>query len=235
MSLIEIIDINQNERGIKVKIYFIRHGKTEWNLESRYQGAGGDSELLPESYQQMNQLGEHLKDIEFSHAYSSPIKRARITANRVLQHSKKRPPLSLWNRLEEFHLGKMEGQKFEDVKKQFPESYDNFRNHPEKYDATEIGGESFSDVIDRMQYAINTIVNANREDSNVVIFSHGAALNALINSLLGVEIKDLRKRGGLANTSTTILETNDNGKTFDLIKWNDTEYLTKEIDQTDVI
>ena len=27
-------------------LYFIRHGKTEWNLGGRYQGARGDSPLL---------------------------------------------------------------------------------------------------------------------------------------------------------------------------------------------
>ena len=55
------------------KLYFIRHGKTEWNAEGRFQGAGGDSPLLPESYDQIKMLGNHLKDIEFAHAFSSPI------------------------------------------------------------------------------------------------------------------------------------------------------------------
>lgn len=86
-----------------------------------------------------------------------------------------------------------------------------------------------------MQYAIKRVVNENDNEDNVIIFSHGAALNALINSLLGVEIKDLRKRGGLANTSTTILETTDGGKSFELVSWNNTEYLTKKTDKTDVI
>ncbi|MGL5342822.1 MAG: histidine phosphatase family protein, partial [Lactococcus garvieae] len=33
-----------------MKIYFVRHGKTQWNLEKRLQGQKGDSPLLPESY-----------------------------------------------------------------------------------------------------------------------------------------------------------------------------------------
>ena len=32
------------------RLYFVRHGKTEWNLEGRYQGAHGDSPLLAQSY-----------------------------------------------------------------------------------------------------------------------------------------------------------------------------------------
>ena len=29
-----------------MKLYFVRHGKTEWNLEGRLQGAKGDSPFL---------------------------------------------------------------------------------------------------------------------------------------------------------------------------------------------
>ncbi|UQS85533.1 histidine phosphatase family protein [Apilactobacillus apisilvae] len=218
-----------------MRLYFIRHGKTKWNLESRYQGAGGDSDLLQQSYNEMDKLATELKTIKFSHAYSSPIKRARLTANRVINQLDHRPNLSLWSRLEEFNLGKMEGQKFLDVEKKYPESFNNFRNHPEKYDAKEIGGESFSDVINRMRPAIQSIVKNNNDYSNVIIFSHGAALKAIINALLDTPIKDVRNRGGLANTSTTILETNDNGYSFHLIKWNDTDYLNKNLDKTDLI
>lgn len=32
-----------------MKLYFVRHGKTEWNLEGRFQGANGDSPLLESS------------------------------------------------------------------------------------------------------------------------------------------------------------------------------------------
>ncbi|WP_105956260.1 histidine phosphatase family protein [Apilactobacillus quenuiae] len=218
-----------------MKLYFIRHGKTKWNLESRYQGAGGDSDLLSQSYKEMDQLGSYLKDVDFAHAYSSPIKRARVTAERVISQLKHRPNLTLWSRLEEFNLGKMEGQKFDDVKIKYPQSFDNFRNHPEQYNAKEIGGESFQDVIARMRPAIDYIVANNNANDNVIIFSHGAALKALINSLLGTPIKDIKKRGGLANTSTTILETNDDGKSFNLVKWNDTEYLNKHLNSTDLI
>lgn len=68
-----------------------------------------------------------------------------------------------------------------------------------------------------------------------MIVSHGAALNAEINALLGVPLPDLRKRGGLANTSTTILQSNDQGKTYQLLDWNDTSYLNKKLDPTDLV
>ncbi|WP_283678867.1 histidine phosphatase family protein [Lentilactobacillus sp. Marseille-Q4993] len=216
------------------RLYFVRHGKTEWNLESRYQGAGGDSPLLEQSYQEIKQVGEFLKDIEFAHIYASPIKRARDTALGIRKQLSKQPPITFLSRLEEFHLGKMEGMKFADVKAEFPEEAENFKLHPDKYDNSVIGGESYPDVIARMTPAIQEIVQAN-PDQNVLIVSHGAALNAEMNHLLGASLPDLKKRGGLANTSTTIIDSNEAGTVFSLVKWNDTEYLNREISETDIV
>lgn len=218
-----------------MKLYFVRHGKTEWNLESRYQGSGGDSELLPQSYHEMKLAGKYLKTINFKHIYSSPIKRARITAENIQGELVKRVPLSLDNRLEEFNLGKMEGMKFTDVENKYPQEFNDFRNHPEKYDPSEINGETFPDLIKRMTQKIMEITENFDNEDNILIVSHGAALNALINSLLGVQLKDLRQRGGLANTSTTIIETNNAGKDFKLIKWNDTSYLDRKLQESDLV
>lgn len=217
-------------------LYFVRHGKTEWNLESRYQGAHGDSPLLPESYAEINLLGNFLKTIKFRHVYASPIKRARVTAFELLRNLNQTIPVTLMSQLAEFNLGQMEGMLFQDVRQKFPHEFDAFRNHPEQYDPTKIDGESFPQLINRMGGAIKKIaaVYAN-SDSNILIVSHGAALNAVINALLGVPLAHLRDRGGLANTSTTVLQTRT-GQDFNLVKWNDTSYLQKTGgDPTDTI
>lgn len=219
-----------------MKLFFLRHGKTEWNLESRYQGAGGDSPLLPESYEEIKQAAAYLKQFRFAHIYSSPIKRARVTAEQVRTHLAYKPPISLLSRLEEFHLGKMEGMLFKEAAQRFPVEFEAFRQRPAEYRPVEIGGESFQQLIDRMTPAIKTIVRAySGDDQNVLVVSHGAALNAEINALLGTPLAHLRDRGGLSNTSTTILETKDNGQHFDLVTWNKTDYLKRQLDATDTI
>lgn len=219
-----------------MKLYFLRHGKTEWNLESRYQGAGGDSPLLPESYDEIHQAAAYLKQFHFSHIYASPIKRARDTAMNVLNDLPGDTPLSLLNRLEEFHLGRMEGMTFEAAKARFPDEFNAFRNAPDKYKPVEIGGESFHELIARMTPAIQMIVAAHdTPDQNVLVVSHGAALNAEINALLKTPLAHLRDRGGLTNTSTTILETTDHGSSFQLVAWNKTDYLKRKLDATDTI
>ena len=43
-----------------MQLYFVRHGKTKWNLEGRYQGGSGNSPLLPESYEDIKKLAKAL-------------------------------------------------------------------------------------------------------------------------------------------------------------------------------
>lgn len=216
------------------KVYLIRHGKTQWNLESRYQGAHGDSPLLDSSYHEIEMLAKSLADVPIAHVYASPLKRARVTAQKLIEHLNRPIPLTIDSRLREFNLGKMEGMHFADVEAKWPEALHNFRHHPDKYDAKLIESESFQEVITRVGSAIKEFCRLN-PDKNVVVVSHGAALNATINALVGTPLAHLKDRGGLSNTSTTILQTND-AEHFTLERWNDTSYLHKtKVDPTDTI
>ncbi|WP_288657818.1 histidine phosphatase family protein [Limosilactobacillus sp.] len=216
------------------KVYLIRHGKTEWNLQSRYQGAHGDSPLLVSSYHEIAQLAKSLESVPIAHVYASPLKRARVTAQKLIDHLNRPIPLTIDSRLREFNLGKMEGMHFADVEAKWPEALHNFRHHPDKYDAELIESESFQEVIDRVGSAIKEFCRLN-SDKNIVVVSHGAALNATINALVGTPMAHLKDRGGLSNTSTTILQTTD-AEHFQLEQWNDTSYLHKtKVDPTDTI
>ena len=201
------------------KFYFIRHGKTQWNLQSRYQGANGDSPLLPQSYREIKLLAKSLKGVNIDHIFSSPLPRAKTTAEKLKAALNEDNPLTIDDRLAEFNLGKMEGMKFAEVAKRWPAVLDAFRHHPDRYDPKVVDSESFQSVIKRMGNAVRDYAEQ-YPTGNVVVVSHGAALNASINGLLGAPLAHLKDRGGLSNTSTTILATND-GQQFNLVKWND--------------
>jgi broad specificity phosphatase PhoE len=56
-----------------MKLYFVRHGKTQWNLEKRLQGQKGDSPLLAESYEAIARVNKKLSQIvQFDKVISSP-------------------------------------------------------------------------------------------------------------------------------------------------------------------
>ncbi|WP_125762625.1 histidine phosphatase family protein [Companilactobacillus hulinensis] len=214
-------------------LYFVRHGKTEWNLEGKYQGGHGDSPLLPESLHDIKLLAKRLESVQINNAYTSPLQRAQTTAQTLLKDMNKQIPLTVVDGLREFDLGIMEGQKFVKLEKEIPEVIHAFRYEPSEYDAERIEGESFEQVAERTNQAVQNIVESNNEQGAVLIVSHGAALVTCIQSLLGTKIADIRKDGGLSNTSLTHLEYS-HGQ-YSLIKWNETDYLDKKLSSTDTI
>ena len=71
-----------------MKLYFVRHGKTQWNLEGRFQGANGDSPLLETSIEELHLLGKNMAHIKFDKIFSSDLPRAiaKIIFHKSLSH-----------------------------------------------------------------------------------------------------------------------------------------------------
>ena len=90
-----------------MKFYFIRHGKTLWNLEGRFQGASGDSPLLDESIETLKKLGQYLQETSFDVIYSSDLPRAKTSAQIIQSQLKDSCPLEEIPSLREWQLGKL--------------------------------------------------------------------------------------------------------------------------------
>lgn len=217
-----------------MQIYFVRHGKTEWNLASRFQGGHGDSPLLPQSWADIKKLGQHLRGTKFRGIFASPLQRAFNTAQGIDDAMNANLPVVIDERLREFDLGDMEGMKFAAAAKKYPRQIDNFWHHPDRYDPSALHGETYEHVIARgKSFAREMARRFPSDDDKVLAVSHGAALSAIMGGLLGYPLKDVRKRGGLGNTSLTVLETKDGGKTFHPLIWNETDYLGRKLSKTD--
>ena len=65
------------------KIYIVRHGETDWNKELRRQGRK-DIELNEKGEKQAHEIKEKFKNINFDICYTSPLKRARKTAEIII-------------------------------------------------------------------------------------------------------------------------------------------------------
>ena len=206
-----------------MKLYFVRHGKTLWNLEGRFQGASGDSPLLEKSIDTLKQLGQYLQEIPFDVIYSSDLPRAVTSAQIIQSQLKDSCSLQETSLLREWQLGKLEGAKVATLKAIYPEQMYALRSNLAKFDSTMFGAES---VYQTTQRTINFVKSLqDQEFEHVLIVGHGANLTASIQTLLGYDVPLLRKDGGLANASVTVLETSD-FENFNLIVWNDTSYQT---------
>lgn len=207
-----------------MKLYFVRHGRTIWNLEGRFQGASGDSPLLPESIDILQQLGQYLKEIPFDTIYSSDLPRA-VKSAKIIQSQLQAPcPLESIPDLREWHLGKLEGLKIATLNAIYPQQIKAFRSNLAQFDTRMFEAESLYSTTQRTIQFIKSLKGSPAK--RVLIVGHGANLTASLRTLLGYKEAHLRKDGGLANASLTVLETDD-FETFTLERWNDTSYQRK--------
>ncbi|WML43026.1 histidine phosphatase family protein [Neobacillus sp. PS3-40] len=164
-------------------LYFVRHGQTEWNAENRIQGRQ-DSNLTEQGMEHANQLGESLKEVEWTAIYSSQSTRALKTAEIV---KRERPLLIRQDeRLMEMHLGDWEGMTMEEIKEMNPEQHGNYWNNPSRYQNET--GESFEEVKERVEVFLNKILQT-YESGNILILTHGVVIKMvqLIGSRLGMD------------------------------------------------
>ena len=207
-----------------MKLYFVRHGRTVWNLEGRFQGASGDSPLLSESIDILKQLGQYLNEIHFDTIYSSDLPRA-VKSAEIIQSQLQSPcPLKSIPELREWQLGKLEGLKIATLNAIYPQQIKAFRSNLAQFDTKMFEAESLYSTTQRTIQFIKSLKESPAE--RILIVGHGANLTASLRTLLGYKEAHLRKDGGLANASLTVLETDD-FETFTLERWNDTSYQRK--------
>lgn len=207
-----------------MKLYFVRHGRTVWNLEGRFQGASGDSPLLSESIDILKQLGQYLNEIHFDTIYSSDLPRA-VKSAEIIQSQLQAPcPLKSIPDLREWQLGKLEGLKIATLNAIYPQQIQAFRSNLAQFDTKMFEAESLYSTTKRTIHFIKSLKESKAE--RILIVGHGANLTASLRTLLGYKEAHLRKDGGLANASLTILDTED-FESFTLERWNDTSYQGK--------
>ncbi|HFI0646421.1 TPA: histidine phosphatase family protein [Streptococcus suis] len=208
-----------------MKIYFVRHGKTEWNLEGRFQGYSGDSALLPESYQDLEKLGKYLAEIPFDAIYSSDLQRAHSTAVEIAKANHHCQTVLTTQQLREWNFGTLEGSKIAIFRAIYPKQAWALKHNLALFNNDLFEAESVRQVTQRMVDFVQSLKGQDME--TVLIVSHGTFLTASIHRLLGFPPAKLRHRGGLNNASVTILETSD-FENFTELAWNDTSYKAKQ-------
>ena len=205
-----------------MKLYFVRHGRTKWNEEGRFQGANGDSPLLPSSIQQIKKLGHSLAQIRFDAVFSSDLKRAVDTAQLIMYQNHFPIPVAECPELREWSLGKLEGCKIDTIRAKYPQEMEAFRHDLSQFHHDLFEAESVFDTTKRTCDFVKSLKG--KELDSVLIVGHGANFTASIRTLLGYKLEELRKNGGLNNASVTILTTDD-FEHYHLETWNDTSYL----------
>jgi len=191
-------DIVVRRIKVRMKLYIMRHGETDNNQRNTFQGRK-DTPLNETGKKQAREAGKVLAGISFDACYTSPLIRARQTAE--LATGWERDKLIIEERIIEISFGVMEGTPVS----QLSEEQMTIFTDPEKYCPPE-GGESFEEVIARVKEFLEELKQASYE--NVLVVSHGAAIHAMLLVLHKRPLKEfwLTDVGNCGVTEVSLIE-----------------------------
>ncbi|MDO5116531.1 MAG: histidine phosphatase family protein [Synergistaceae bacterium] len=178
------------------KIYFVRHGKTDWNNQFRYQGVT-DIPLCEEGREQARLVGLRLAGAELGAIVSSPLSRAFETAENIAAHH---PNIKIERlpELTEVNFGEWEGLTVPQIKKNFGEEmFHKWRSN--QLHVTAPGGEEMEALYDRSSRAAAALLA--RSEKNIVVVGHGAMFRALLLPLLGLPRSNIFWKARIDNCS----------------------------------
>jgi alpha-ribazole phosphatase/probable phosphoglycerate mutase len=155
------------------RLYLLRHGETQSNIEQRYQGQG-NSPLSELGIEESTELSKALQSEPIKAFYSSDLTRAHETAKIVAEphglQVKKLPGMK-----ERFY-GEWENLTFDEIKKKYPEIYETWLMDPAK--AKIPGSETLEELQSRGVETIESTIK-NHDGETICIVGHGG-INRMI-------------------------------------------------------
>lgn len=203
------------------KIYLVRHGEAEGNVEEFFQGQI-DTSLTEKGRKQLEFLADRFKNIKIDKIYSSPLKRAYNTAIAINKYHNLK--IIKDDKLKEIDAGLFEEIPWKDLPEKYPQALEKWENT--MYDFIAPNGEKMTDVYERMKTEVSKIAEEN-PNKTICICSHGCALRNFLSYVEFGTIKKIRNVGWSDNTAVSFIEYSD-GR-WKLIYKNDSSHLPEDM------
>lgn len=170
-----------------MNIYIVRHAQTEANKYAVIQGQS-NTEITPEGLACAKKMAKSFSDKQITKIYTSPIKRAHVTAGLIADSCGISPNKIITDeRLMEIDLKPWALKRIKELDASDDvSSYKTYKSNPSAFQPH--SGENFFDVKSRMVEVFADIVKDCFEDDNIVIVSHSVAIRTL---LIGLEEKPI--------------------------------------------
>lgn len=196
-----------------MKIYLIRHGETNLNKKRVLQGRT-DSELNEYGIELAEKTAEGLKNVAFDVVFTSPLKRAKKTAQIVARVEETGIPVIEEPRIQEICFGEYEGLSYLKENYTIPDKeFMNFFMAPERFSPPKTG-ESLTEVIERTgDFVKELLENPAYEEKTVLLSTHGCALKAILANIRQTPLKDFWGDGVHKNCAVTIVEVKNKAAT----------------------
>jgi probable phosphoglycerate mutase len=161
---------------VTVEITFVRHGETDANAASIWQGQG-DAALSDRGRDQARSLRVRLAESRYDLVVSSDLARTMETADLADLDPEPDPGFR------EMDIGAWEGLTRDEVKERFPDEL--ARMAAGDRDVRMGGGESWTSFSKRIDQALTALVDRAAPGSRVLVVAHGGVIHSALASRLG--------------------------------------------------
>jgi|SRR3989344_1492276 len=164
-----------------LKVYLIRHGETDFNKQNKEWGQDNETHLNDWGILQSNKLAETLKNINFDKLFSSDLKRAMQTSQKISEicNVKIIPD----KRLREYDPGEVDPSSEEWIER-YKEMLESGMS---KYDIRPFGRENIWDLIKRIQ---SFLEDMQKEEGTIAVIAHSGVNAVFMNLSQGREKND---------------------------------------------
>lgn len=192
-----------------MKVYLIRHGETDLNKCKVLQGRS-DTELNDYGILLAEKTAEGLADVAFDAVFTSPLKRAKKTAELVARVAGTGVSVTEEPRIQEISFGVYEGLCYHKDNYNIPDrAFLDFFDAPECYEAPP-EGEGFTEIIARTgEFWKELVNNPAYKDKTILLSTHGCALKAILANIKQTPIEKFWGAGVDKNCAVTIVEVTD--------------------------
>ncbi|MXX93644.1 MAG: histidine phosphatase family protein [Chloroflexi bacterium] len=210
---------NPNRRNI----ILVRHGETQGNIGDRLQGQF-DAPLTDKGVRQAQALSRRLANTDFNAVYASDLQRAVHTAQSIL-NNRSNIEIQLRPELRELHYGTYENTSWSVVQNEDPTFFKRFIEWETRPSAKYPGGESVTDLWQRVGNFANELLTNHSEEATILIVAHGGSLQALLAQFLALRITD-QWHFHFDNTSVSIIKEHPMApRVWQATLFNDTSHL----------
>lgn len=199
------------------KIYLIRHGQTDFNLQGIVQGSGVNSSLNARGREQAQAFFEKYKDVKFDKVYTSVLKRTMESVQAFLALGLPTEALAglneiSWGTKEGFKITPEEDQYYHYMLQEWQQGNTTLRIE---------GGESPDEVVARMKPAFDHIMRQ-PDEQTILVCMHGRAIRILLCILLNYPLKSMDM---FEHENLGLYLLDFNGEFFTVERYNDTSHL----------
>jgi probable phosphoglycerate mutase len=180
-------------------MHLVRHGQSVWNAAGRIQGQI-DIELDEIGLQQAQRIAERLACEPLAAIYSSPLLRARSTAEVIA--AKFNLPVTLDARLIEYDFGVISGLTWKEMAETHPELVNRWLEDP--WTVPVAGSEGRANFAARVTAAMQDVC-ARHPVEQVAIVAHGGTFGVYLAAMLGLDL-NRRHPFHFGNTSLSLVE-----------------------------